>query len=65
MIEWVFFFFGLGFSILVYIVSIRKAPYSSLQKTLYFLITLIGITGMLFLFGVLIAHALRTITNPF
>ncbi len=59
MIELASFLFGLGFSILVFFRSIRTANLSIPRKLFYFLITLIGITGMLFLSGVLIAHALR------
>ncbi len=59
MIEWGSFLFGLLFSFLVYFRSIRNANLSRLQKAFYFVITLIGITGTLFLSGVLIAHALR------
>jgi hypothetical protein len=51
--------FGLGFSVLVYVRSIRTADLPAVKKFLYFVITLIGITGMLFLSGVLIAHTLR------
>lgn len=59
MIELGSFLFGLGFSVLVYFRSIRKAELPGLKKTLYFIITLTGITGMVFLSGVLIAHTLR------
>lgn len=59
MIELGSFLFGFGFSILVYFRSIRTAPVPALQKVFYFIITFIGITGMLFLSGILIAHALR------
>ena len=60
MIETFCFFFGLGFSFLVYFRSIRKTDYSWPKKASYFLFTLIGITGTLFLFGILIADKLRT-----
>jgi heme/copper-type cytochrome/quinol oxidase subunit 3 len=59
MIELTSFLFGLGFSILVYFRSIRTADLPPLRKAFTFLITFIGITGMLFLSGVLIAHTLR------
>ncbi|OGW33913.1 MAG: hypothetical protein A2010_02710 [Nitrospirae bacterium GWD2_57_9] len=59
MIEFGSFLFGLSFSILVYFRSIRTAELPFWKKIFYFLITLIGITGMLFLSGVLIAHTLR------
>ena len=59
MIEMFCFSFGLGFSFLVYFRSIRKTDYSWPKKAFYFLFTLIGITGTLFLFGVLIADKLR------
>lgn len=59
MIEAFFFILGAGFSLLVYFSSIRKTPYPAPKKAFYSLITFIGITGTLFLFGVLIAHFLR------
>lgn len=59
MIELGSFLFGLGFSILVYFRSIRTADLPLAKKAFYFLITLIGVTGMLFLSGVLIAHTIR------
>ena len=58
MIETFSFLFGLGFSILVYQRSIRKEPFTRLQKTAYFLVSTIGITGMVWLSGVLIGHFL-------
>ncbi len=51
--------FGLGFSLLVYFSSIRNADIPRLKKAFYFLISFIGITGMVFLSGILVAHALR------
>ncbi len=51
--------FGLGFSVIVYFLSIRKADLPPLKKAWYFLISFIGITGMVFLSGILIAHSLR------
>ncbi len=59
MIELGSFLFGFGFSILVYFRSIRTADLPAHKKAFYFVITFIGITGMLFLSGVLIAHFLR------
>ncbi len=59
MIELGSFLFGFGFSTLVYFRSIRTAELPAYKKSFYFLITFIGITGMLFLSGVLIAHTLR------
>lgn len=50
---------GLGFSFFVYFYSIRPLTIPRAKKTLYFFFTLIGITGTLFLSGVLIAHFLR------
>ncbi len=51
--------FGLGFSLLVYFSSIRNADIPRFKKAFYFLISFIGITGMVFLSGILVAHALR------
>lgn len=59
MIETVSFLFGLGFSILVYVLSIRTRNDSSLRKAGYFLISTAGITGMVWLIGILLAHFLR------
>jgi Na+-transporting NADH:ubiquinone oxidoreductase subunit NqrB len=59
MIETISFIFGLSFSLLVYFRSIRPLDQSRTKKAFYLLFTLIGITGMLFLSGVLIAHFLR------
>ena len=59
MIETLSFIFGLGFSILVFHLSIRPAQITLLQKIGYFAISLIGITGTTWLSGVLIAHTLR------
>jgi hypothetical protein len=59
MFETFSFLAGLGFSFLVYARSIRKTDYSRTKKAFYFLLTLIGITGTLFLFGVLVADKLR------
>ncbi len=59
MIETFSFLFGIGFSILVYFLSIRTRELSPSRKTVYFLLSTIGITGMVWLSGVLIAHFLR------
>lgn len=59
MIETISFCAGIGFSLLVYVLSIRKSSDPWHRKALYFFFTLIGITGTLFLSGVLIAHFLR------
>ena len=59
MFETIFFLAGLGFSLIVYVLSIRPSKESPFRKFVYFLFTLIGITGSLFLFGVLSAHWLR------
>ena len=59
MIETFSFFFGLGFSILVYHTSIRRGAFRPVQKAMYTLLSTIGITGMVWLCGVLIAHFLQ------
>jgi hypothetical protein len=59
MIETISFLAGLGFSFLVYFRSIRPLDSPRPRKFMYFALSLIGITGMLFLSGVLIAHFLR------
>jgi len=59
MIETVSFILGFGFSVLVYVRSIRTADLSWQKKALYSFFMFIGITGTVFLAGVLIAHALR------
>ena len=59
MIETVFFLLGLGFSFFVYLLSIRPLDQPRFRKLIYFILTLIGITGTLFLFGVLTAYFLR------
>jgi len=59
MIETFSFIFGLGFSIVVYHTSIKRGAYRPLQRISYALISTIGITGMVWLCGVLIAHFLR------
>jgi hypothetical protein len=59
MMETAFFLLGLGFSFLVYVLSIRPLDLSRTRKFFYFILTLIGITGTLFLFGVVAAYFLR------
>jgi hypothetical protein len=59
MIELISFLLGLGFSFLVYFLSIGPSALPRSRKAVYFFFTLIGITGTLFLSGVLIAHFLR------
>ena len=59
MIETLSFLLGFGFSLVVHLRAIRPSPYSPLKKTVYFIISTIGITGMVWLSGVLIAHFLR------
>lgn len=59
MIEAISFLLGLGFSLLVYFMSIRPLDQPWTRKAFYFFFTLIGITGTIFLAGVLIAHFLR------
>lgn len=59
MSEIVSFILGFGFSVLVYVRSIRTADLSWQIKAVYSFFTFIGITGTVFLSGVLIAHALR------
>ena len=59
MIETISFLLGLGFSLLVYFLSIRPLDQPWPKKIGYFFFTFIGITGTIFLIGVLIAHFLR------
>jgi hypothetical protein len=59
MIETISFLTGLGFSLYVYFRSIRPLTQSGFRKFVYSFFTLIGITGTLFLFGVLVAHFLN------
>ncbi len=59
MFEALFFCFGLGFSLFVYVHSIKPLPLPGIKKFFYFFLSLVGITGTLFLAGVLIAHAFR------
>ncbi len=59
MIETISFLLGLGFSLIVYFLSIRPLDQPWPKKTVYFFFSLIGITGTIFLIGVVIAHFLR------
>ena len=59
MIETFGFLSGLGFSFFVYFRSIRPLDRRWTIKAVYFFFTLIGITGTIFLSGVLVAHFLR------
>lgn len=58
MVELVFFILGAGFSFLVYFLSIRQQDISRPKKAAYFLLSFIGITGTVFLFGVMISFVL-------
>jgi len=60
MIETISFILGLGFSVLVYVRSIRTAGLPWQKKAVFAFFTAIGITGTIFLFGILIADRLRT-----
>lgn len=55
MIETLFLLAGLGFSLHVYRRTIKTRHFTPGRKALHFLLTTIGITGTLFLLGVLIA----------
>jgi hypothetical protein len=57
--ETIFFLLGIGFSFLVYFISIRPLDQPHAKKFLFFVLTFIGITGTLFLFGILSAYFLR------
>ncbi len=59
MVGALFFCFGLGFSMFVYFHSIKPLDLPVTKKFIYFFFSFIGITGTLFLSGVLIAHALH------
>jgi len=66
MIETISFILGFGFSVLVYVRSIRTADLSWQKKAAYSFFTFLGITGTVFLAGVLIADRLRTLgLSPF
>jgi len=58
-LEMISFLLGFGFSLLVYFLSIRRAAIPPLRKAGAFILSTIGITGMVWLSGVLIAHFLR------
>jgi hypothetical protein len=64
MIELLSLLTGLGFSLFVYVRSIKKAELAPLKKATYFILSLIGITGTIFLFGVLVADKLRSLRLP-
>ncbi len=64
MIETFSFLFGLGFSVLVYIRSIKPANHPPVRKMIYAITSTIGITGMVWLSGVLVAHFLRKLGIP-
>lgn len=59
MIETISFLFGFGFSLLVYVLSIRPRAILPSRKLFFFIVSTIGITGMVWLSGILIAHFLR------
>jgi hypothetical protein len=59
MIEGVFFILGAGFSVLVYYLSIRPANVSPGRKAVYFLLSLVGIAGMIFLFGIMASFVIN------
>lgn len=59
MLETAFFIFGLGFSLIVYVQTIHYAELSSGRKMLYTILSAVGITGTVWLFGILVAHFLR------
>jgi hypothetical protein len=66
MMETMAFILGFSFSVLVCVRSIRTADLSWQKKTVYSFFTFIGITGTVFLAGVLIADRLRTMgIDPF
>jgi hypothetical protein len=64
MLETVSFLFGLGFSVVVYVRSIRTAALSPGRKALVLLLSTVGITGMVWLCGVVIASFLRKFASP-
>jgi hypothetical protein len=64
MLETLSFIVGFGFSILVYVLSIRTGPFTAYRKAGYFILSMIGITGMVWLSGVLVAHFLRRLGLP-
>ena len=58
MIELCSFLFGVGFSVLVYFRSIHSTNHPPLRKATYTILSTIGITDMVWLCGILIAHFL-------
>jgi len=62
MIESFSFLFGFGFSVLVYFRTIHSANHPPARKALFTILSTIGITGMVWLCGVLIAHFLKKLT---
>jgi len=64
MFETICLLFGLAFSMLVYVRSIRAVNEPPMKKAFYFLFSFIGITGTLFLFGILVAHKMRAVNIP-
>ena len=59
MIELIAFLVGAGFSLLVYYRSIRPLDAPPLKKAAYFFFSFIGITGMVFLFGIMASFVLH------
>jgi len=59
MLETISFLLGIGFSLLVYVLSIRTRDLPPLRKAGYGILSTIGITGMVWLSGVVVAHFLR------
>ena len=59
MIEILSFVLGIGFSVLVHFRSISGSPYSLQRKALYSVLSFVGITGMVWLSGIVIAHFLK------
>ncbi len=66
MMETIAFILGSGFSVFVYARSIRTADLSWQKKAVYSFFTFIGITGTVFLAGILIADRLQRMRiDPF
>ena len=63
MFEILFLLIGLSFSILVYILSIKNKDHPAHKKAFYFVITTIGITGFLLLFGIMVSDAVNKLIN--
>ena len=59
MIELIAFLLGSGFSLLVYHRSIRPLHEPAVKKAAYFLVSFVGITGMVFLFGIMASFVLH------